>query len=339
MNSKVSIIIPTKNRIESLSRCLDSLVAQRYANFEVIVVDGGSTDGTVAMVREKQKKLQIDLVTVPGGLVEKMNEGLRQSQGDFFIRIDDDVVTSREWLESIVTTFATSPRVGGVTGPTIIPEDRRDARDLLLFQRKFLRGNIFWRSIGTLYYYYLLEGEPFAIGKWFKSGAFSLGSNYYFSTKLVEPIEVTHHEACNMAVRTHVLRQIGGFDQIYTGLGEFHEPDVSFKMREMGYKVLFDPHAVVNHILSRGGYFQDRPDSYGRVINFINFYFRHIRTDKPDKMIRLLSYLLFLNMYWLHTFLSSKQASQLGSISGTLRGLFRNSIQRPSFRGPNRSRQ
>ena len=334
--ARVSIVIPTRNRSKALHNCLDSLVRQTYTDFEVIVVDGGSTDHTVEVVQEAKRKLRIELVTMRGGLVPKMNEGLCRARGEFFVRVDDDVVTEPDWLDAVVATFDESALVGGVTGPTIIPKGRGSFRDLFLFQEKFLRGSIFWRAVGVIYYRYFLEGDPFAIGRWFRSGAFSLGSNYVASTKLAGAQEVDHHEACNMAVRTELLRKVGGFDPVYTGLGEFHEPDMSFKIRRMGFKILFEPRAVVFHDVSGGGYLMDRPNSYGRIINFLNFYFKHIRTDKMSNTVRLTSYLLFMDMYWLYGFLRTKQASQLGGIRGTIAGLAKNSLRRPSLRDPAR---
>jgi GT2 family glycosyltransferase len=132
-----------------------------------------------------------------------------------------------------------------------------------------------------------------------------------------------------MAVRTDLLKKVGGFDTSYVGLGEFHEPDVSFKIRDLGFKILFDPRAAVMHLVSEGGYFSDRPDSYGRAVNLVNFYARHIRTDRLDKIVRLLSYLLFLDMYWLYAFFKSGRASQLRGLGGTITALARNSLRRP----------
>ena len=56
MDGKVSIIIPTKNEREGIATCLDSILNQIYKNYEVIVVDGGSTDGTVEIVRSFAKR-------------------------------------------------------------------------------------------------------------------------------------------------------------------------------------------------------------------------------------------------------------------------------------------
>lgn len=72
----VSVVIPTKDRCESLKRCLDSLLAQTYEDFEVMIVDGGSTDGTKDMIDEYSDRLSIMLVEQKRkGLVGAVNEG------------------------------------------------------------------------------------------------------------------------------------------------------------------------------------------------------------------------------------------------------------------------
>ncbi len=55
----VSVMIPTKDRCESLKRCLDSLSQQTYDSFEIIIVDGGSTDETGSIIAEYSEKLPI----------------------------------------------------------------------------------------------------------------------------------------------------------------------------------------------------------------------------------------------------------------------------------------
>ena len=324
----VSIVIPTKDRCESLKRCLDSLSQQTYEDFEVVIVDGGSTDGTRSIIAEYSEKLPIRFEAQKGGLIPQMNKGWKMANGEVVIRTDDDIVASPQWLRQVVATFATSEEVGGVTGPTIMPEEHKQSRDLFYFQKKLKTGNILWRLIGNIYFNYFLEGEESAVGKWFRSGAFSLGSNYEQCLKLDGCIEVDHHEACNMAVKKELLEQVGGFDETFIGIGEFNEPDVSFKIRKLGYRIMFNPKALVFHLPSKEGFFQERPNSYGRVLNLINFYFRHIKPNNPDKFLRFFSYLLFQNAFFIYKFITTGQIKQLGCILGTIVGLASNIFRR-----------
>jgi glycosyltransferase involved in cell wall biosynthesis len=137
MNEKLrlSVVIPTKNRSRSLARCLDSLTRKSFTDFEVVIVDGGSTDETRCVVEKYSEKLRIVFETQKGGLVPQLNKGWRISNGEILVRTDDDVIATPGWLNAIVETFKISDEIGGVTGPTIIPEDRKKFRDLFFSKR------------------------------------------------------------------------------------------------------------------------------------------------------------------------------------------------------------
>lgn len=315
----ISIFIPTGNRAESLKIVLDSLVAQTYQDFDIIIVDYKSTDNTPQIIESFNQKLKITVLhQTEKGLARAANMALDIATGDIFIRTDDDVKMSTGWLQAIHDTF-TDPQVGGVTGPTVIPEDYKQNRDLFVFENAFKTGNAFWKTIGYIYFNYFMEGNPRKVSYWFDSGAFGIGSNFEEATK--EPLhEITNLEACNFSVRTELLRKVKGFDTIYSGVGEYHEADAAFKIKELGYKLMFNPKAYLNHRPSQDGFYNDRPESYSRMINFITFYLRHIKANSYRKFFRFSSYILFLDGYYVYQYIKTKQTSQLGALWATLVG-------------------
>lgn len=323
-NKRISILIPTKNRRESLGKMLDSLLRQSFRDFEVILADGRSTDGTLEMLNKYSKSFPINVVDGEGGLVSAMNNAWKAAGGEIVIRTDDDVVTTPDWLKVIWKTFESDPKVGGVTGPTTIPKEHLKTRDVFLAQERFRSGGMIWRLLGKIYYDFLMEGEPFRVSHWFKCGAFSLGSNYADCLKMKEPLVVNNLEACNYSVRRNLLAKVGGFDPLFTGVGEYHEPDVAFKIQNLGYKLIFHPKAQVFHCPVQTGIYKARPRSFSRAQNFVNFYFRHIKPDTPSKFFRFYSYLIFINLFWFYKFLSSKQILELGAIPGTLLAIVSN---------------
>jgi len=319
----VSIFIPTGNRASSLDKVLQSLTKQSYKKFEVIIVDYKSTDGTPQIINKYKTRLIIKVIQQKTkGLAKAANLALRQAKGKIFIRTDDDVVMSKHWLKAIWNTFAKDRKVGGVTGPTVIPAKFRKNRDLFIIEERFKKGNFLWKILGKLYFDFFMDGEPRRVSHWFDSGAFSLGSN--FSSSKNEPIhEVSNLEACNFSVRTYLLRKVKGFDVSYGGVGEYHEADAAFRIRKLGYKLIFNPKAFLNHCPSKSGFFNDRPNSYSRMINFVVFYRRNIQLNSVRKFTRFLPYLVFLNAYYIYTAILTRQVKQLGAIPGTIVGFLK----------------
>lgn len=318
----ISVMIPTKNRFHSLKRALDSLRTQTFRDFEVVIVDGGSTDETKNLVRDYSDSLNIQWSEKTGGLIAQMNVAFELARGPYVVRTDDDVIFSSRWLQEIVDTFEAYPEIGGVTGPTIIPIEYQGSRDLFFYQDRLQNGNLLWRLLGRIYENYFMEGFPDRVSHWCKAGCFTLGTNY--EKCLSYPLQdVNNLEACNWAVRRNLLERIGGFDSVFGGIGEYHEPDAAFKISKLGHRLVFNPKAMLNHCPSVEGFFKERPNSYQRMINFLIFYLRHLRPDSADKLFRFILYILFLNCFYFYQAIRKKQINQLGAILGTVVGIIK----------------
>lgn len=319
----ITVIIPTRNRSHSLTLLLKSLTNQEFKDFKVLIVDGGSNDGTLKVVTKFSQVLDIVSVgPISGGLVNSMNAALSVVKTPLLVRTDDDVVAKPTWLKAIVNTFDSDGSIGGVTGPTVIPTKNLHSRDLFTYTELFKDGGLIWKLIGDFYFKFILDGKTMQPSLWCKSGAFTLGSNYKSSRRLKTHL-VTNLEACNFAVKTEILKKVGGFDSAFTGIGEYNEADVVFKIRKMGYKLMFNPRAEVNHCPSQQGFFDERPDSFPRISNFIFFYLRHYDLKNIDNIVHFFSYLIFQNCYYLYQALAKRQIKQLGSILGTFHGFYR----------------
>lgn len=318
----ISVIIPTSRKTEELESCLGALSRQTLLNFEVIVV----AKDIEKLMHFKESFRGLNLVFVPEkekkGLASARNLGLSHAKSRVISFIDDDVIVSEDWSKQVLATFDKSADIGGVSGPTIIPQESLGNRDILAFHSK-IQKNIFWKIIGNIYTYFVLENQSSAIGRIFKSGAFSLGPNYMESTKITSDIEVDYLEACNMSFRKDILDKIGGFSLEYKGVGDWSEPDLAFRVKKEGYRLVFDPRAVVYHHISQQRVYGDKGgDSYQRTKNFIYFYFKWIRPNTLDKAVRLSANLMFINLYWCYKFFQSKNKDWLYGIWGTVNGLF-----------------
>lgn len=322
---KISVVIPTLNRRDSLLRVFEDLRGQTHKNFEVIVIDGGSTDETKGLCSLYRQYLDIKFyLQQKSGIAGAMNEALGYCTGDIFSRTDDDVALSKEWLSEIMDIFSKYPDAGGVSGPTTIPQDRMEKRDLTLFNEKIKNPkNLFWKIFKLLYHGYFMEGNPFAVSHFYRCGAFSIGANYKSALELKNIIEVDYLESCNWSVRMDLFRKCGGFDEHYGGVSEYCDADAVYKIKRLSFKMYFNPKAKIQHLVDRGGNFKARSGTYGRMHNFILFYLRHIKPDTLDKILRFSLYLMFINSYFVYCAIKQRQLSQLSGIAGTFVSLYR----------------
>ncbi|MCP8317540.1 MAG: glycosyltransferase, partial [archaeon] len=116
----VSVVVPTFNRKKLLENCLNSLFKMDYpgSKFEVIVVDGGSTDGTKVMVHRKFPKVRFILEKRKGRSFAR-NTGWKRAKGQIVAYTDDDCVIDECWLRILVSGFD-SREIGGVGGPVFL---------------------------------------------------------------------------------------------------------------------------------------------------------------------------------------------------------------------------
>lgn len=112
----VSVIINAYNEEEDIGDCLDSLADQTYDDFELVVVDDGSTDGTMEVVEEYSDKFDMKTHrTEHVGLKKARKEGVRRADGEYLITIDADEVLREDFLENILKGFEDDD-VGAVGG-------------------------------------------------------------------------------------------------------------------------------------------------------------------------------------------------------------------------------
>lgn len=103
MNPKHSIIIPAYNTGEAICKCIDSVIAQTYPDWELIVVDDGSMDSTPAIIDEyAQKDERIHVIHIPNaGVSNARNVGLDNAKGEYVMFVDSDDWIEPDYLQQI----------------------------------------------------------------------------------------------------------------------------------------------------------------------------------------------------------------------------------------------
>ena len=110
----VTVIIPTFNRLKWIPICLDSVKAQTYRDVETLIIDDGSTDGTVAWLKSRPEYsfAQIHVQPKNGGASIARNDGIRLARGELIVFIDSDDALLPNHIETAVRVFEEHPNVG-----------------------------------------------------------------------------------------------------------------------------------------------------------------------------------------------------------------------------------
>ena len=235
----LSVVIATYNRCSNLEDCIQSLLRMNEKPLEIIVVDSSSTDNTSKLA----KIYPVRYVSIPEKNRQRArNIGLSQSKGDVVAFIDDDVVVDENWSTNILTSY-THSNIGGVGG-RVIPYGAAAS--------------------------HFAKTKKNETGKIYADGLI-LGN---FDVILPTSIEVDHLPGCNMSFRKDPLLQVGGFDENFMGNGFRDDTDVSLRIKRAGYKLVYQPKALVWHKFM--GRIVDEKWAYWYVRNSIYFYFKNI---------------------------------------------------------------
>ena len=210
----VSIIIPNYNGEEHLKVCLDSIDRQIYTDYEVIVVDNGSTDGSIRLLDSRKNPPILHRFTENKGFPAAVNYGIIHSKGKYIALLNNDIELDSKWLSLLVNALESDKSPGSVACKmkNYFDRDRIDAVGDVLTRA----GNIIGRG-----YSEIDHGQYDA-------------SEYVFG-------------ACAGAgiYRREVFDSVGLFDEDY--FAWFEDADHHFRSQLKGYRSLYVPTAVCFH--------------------------------------------------------------------------------------------
>ena len=138
--SLFSVVIPAYNREKTIKRTIESVLAQKYTNFEVIVVDDGSVDGTARIINEYVQENKVRYVFQENGGAQKArNTGLHLAKGEYILFLDSDDWLLPNSLGHIVKKFKEDDAYGAVYGLTGLIVHGR----VKVARKDYLEGNIY----------------------------------------------------------------------------------------------------------------------------------------------------------------------------------------------------
>ena len=127
IDNMISVVVPTYNRARLLEMCLSSLITQTYKDYEIIVVNDGSTDETEDIIKKFQRKfknLRYFKQKNRGHSIAR-NLGFSRARGEIIASTDDDCIVENQWLEKIRENFRRYPKAAAVGGSIINPVNTR----------------------------------------------------------------------------------------------------------------------------------------------------------------------------------------------------------------------
>ena len=216
----ITVIIPTYRRPADLLRCLEALKKQTRPSDEILVIVRNIDSETWSCLENYNLAplpLQTVKVTLPGQ-VAALNAGLDKARGEIISITDDDAAPRPEWLAHIEAHFLSDPTLGGVGGKDWVYQNN-----------------------------HLLQGERSLVGRvqWFGRTV----GNHHFGVG--EPREVEILKGVNMSYRRSAIANLR-FDERLLGTGAQVDNDLAFslKVRQSGWKLIYDPKVEVDHYMT-----------------------------------------------------------------------------------------
>lgn len=230
---EVSLIVPTLDREQVLRDTLHHLFAQDYPALEILVVDQTARHepATETLLHDAAAAGLLRHVRIPvPSVTNARNVGIRQAQGDIVLFCDDDIIVGPDWVAYHAENYV-DPTIGGVTGQVLEPGE--------------------------------LPTDARRVGQITRCGR--LVENFCSTRRM----DVQHVKGGNMSFRKDVAYQAGLFDTRFSKPSLLEEADFAFRVRKLGYRIVFDPRASLRHLAWPHGGHQTR--THDRVMYYYHF--------------------------------------------------------------------
>jgi GT2 family glycosyltransferase len=210
---KVSVIIAVWNGMEYLPDCLDAVMLQSYSDFEVVVVDDASTDGSANYVAQHYPSVRLLRNEHNSGYSRTCNRGLDIADGDILVLLNQDTKACPGWLEALVEAIKSDRTVGIVGGKCLYPE-------------------------GTIQH---AGGYLDAQG-----GGHHYGYGGEDQGQCEQRRKVEFVTGANLAISRSALEAVGRLDEKFSP-AYFEDVDWCMRAWDAGFQVIYEPKAIVIH--------------------------------------------------------------------------------------------
>jgi GT2 family glycosyltransferase len=233
----VSILIPSHDQHQLLSRCLDSVARSTYRSYEVVLVENNSTEPeTFAYYERLAERPEVRLLTWerPFNYAAVNNWGASQARGEVLLLLNNDTeVRNADWLERMLE-HALRPEVGAVGAKLFYPDGSLQHGGVIL-------------GIGGV--------AGHAHKTWTGDAA-----GYFHRLAIAQNLSAVT-AACLM-LRREVFEEVGGLDERY--ILAFNDVDICVRIRQKGYRIVWTPFAELTHHETKTRGPEDTPEKQAR---------------------------------------------------------------------------
>lgn len=211
-NMFISVVIVNWNEKQFLCECLDSLLKSNYSDYEIIVVDNASTDGSAEMVKESYSMIKLIVNKTNLGFNKGVNLGIKKARGDIIFLLNNDATVDKDCLKEIAK-LGKEPNIGIIGCKTYYP--RSD----------------------------IIQSAGFKITSLAHARARGGLQKDHGQLDKLEDVDYVSGNA--MAIKREIIRKVGFFDSI--GISDL---EMCLRAKLLGYRVVYSPEAVAYHWLS-----------------------------------------------------------------------------------------
>jgi len=213
----VSIVVLNWNGERYIAECLNSLLDQTYRNYEVIVVDNGSHDGSVELIKGYLPRIRLIRNEENLGFAVGNNVAIREAKGEYVVLFNYDAVAHSEWLEQLVSGTLIHPQADISSGPIYF----------------YGRDDVIWNAGLRID---MLTGISWLRGM--------------FQSHLAPSNDVDYLSGCALLVRKLVFDEIGLLDDRFFCYSE--DADFCLRAKRDGFNLRLVPDAIVWHSVPMG---------------------------------------------------------------------------------------
>lgn len=215
---KLSIVIICWNDLKVLPACLASIVAQtRQTDYELIISDNGSADGSLDFVRQNYPRARILENRANLGYARGNNVGIEAARGQYILILNPDTIIQDQGLDRWMQFAARHPEAGALGCKVVNPD-------------------------GSLQD----PARPFPTNWLYLQMALWLRGNRYLWWDGNSQRRIAWQSGCAVLFRADVLRQLKGFDERF--FYHFEEVDLCYRVWQAGFPILYTPDAVITHL-------------------------------------------------------------------------------------------